>query len=82
MNPEFMRIEQSSEVTDSKKHEFGFGEGGVPWFLLLGYLAFLVFFTWYVVEYQLKDFEEHSPFPVSAETDSAGAETGSDSDEQ
>lgn len=47
------------EVTDSERHEFGFGEGGVPWFLLLGYLAFLSFFTWYVVTYQLADFEEH-----------------------
>ena len=77
MNPEFAQVEQSSEVTDSKKHEFGFGEGGVPWFLLLGYLALLVFFGWYVVDYPLKDFEEHSPFPISAEADSTGVDTDS-----
>ncbi len=60
MSPDETKM--SPEVTDSKRHEFGFGEGGVPWFLLLGYLSFLGFFTWYVVTFQLADFAKHSPF--------------------
>ena len=44
------------DITDSKKAELGFGPGGVPWLLLLFYLSFLAFFTWYAVEYQLPDF--------------------------
>jgi len=44
------------DTTDSKKAELGFGPGGVPWLLLLFYLSFLAFFTWYAVEYQLPDF--------------------------
>ena len=59
--------QMSPEVTDSERHEFGFGEGGVPWLLLLGYLFFLGFFTWYTVTYQLADFEENGPFPVADE---------------
>jgi hypothetical protein len=41
--------------------EMAYGHGGVPWYLLLGYLAFLVFFTWYVLEYQLPDYLERGP---------------------
>jgi hypothetical protein len=38
----------------------------VPWYLLLVYLAFLVFFTWYALEYQLPDFVDQGPIPVKA----------------
>lgn len=41
--------------------EMSYGHGGVPWFLLLGYLAFLTFFTWYTLEYQLPDYLEQGP---------------------
>lgn len=43
-------------VLDADKQEFDYGHGGVPWILLLFYLSFLVFFVWYVFEYQLPDF--------------------------
>jgi hypothetical protein len=46
---------------DSEQKKFGFGPGGVPWYLLLFYLAFLVFFTWYVLEFQLSDYLEQGP---------------------
>ena len=46
------------EKTDAEKFHPGYGKGGVPWYLLLFYLAFLSFFTWYVLEYQLPDFVE------------------------
>lgn len=45
----------------------GYGHGGVPWYLLLGYLAFLVFFTWYTLEYQLPDFLQQGPGQAPAE---------------
>ncbi len=51
----------SFEPSDATAHKFEFGDGGVPWYLLLFYLAFLVFFTWYVLEYQLPDFLEQGP---------------------
>ena len=38
-----------------------YGEGGVPWPLLLFYLSFLVFFTWYSLEFQLPDFLKQGP---------------------
>lgn len=58
----------TSEVTDSRRHDFRFGEGGVPWFLLLGYLSFLIFFTWYVLTYQVTDFVKHGSLgPAAAE---------------
>lgn len=41
---------------DRKPFRPGFGSGGVPWYLMVLYLAFLVFFTWYVLEYQLPDY--------------------------
>ena len=44
------------ERADADQFKPGFGKGGVPWFLLLVYLSFLCFFTWYVLEYQLEDF--------------------------
>jgi hypothetical protein len=49
------------EPGDREAVEIGFGEGGVPWYLLLLYLGFLVFFTWYVLEYQLPDYLEQGP---------------------
>lgn len=52
---------------DSRKQELGFGDGGVPWYLLIVYLAFLVFFTWYALEYQLPDFVEQGPIHVGGE---------------
>ncbi len=46
----------------------GYGHGGVPWYLLIGYLAFLIFFTWYSLEYQLPDYLEKGPVqPAQAE---------------
>ena len=49
------------EPRDDKQQEFAYGEGGVPWVLLLFYLSFLVFFTWYALEYQLPDFLQKGP---------------------
>ena len=46
----------------------GYGVGGVPWYLLLFYLAFLVFFCWYVLEYQLPDYLEKGPIKPAAES--------------
>lgn len=53
--------DSSFEPSDAVQHKFDFGDGGVPWYLLLVYLAFLVFFTWYVLEYQLPDFMKQGP---------------------
>lgn len=44
------------ESTDQEQADLGFGKGGVPWPLMLFYLAFLVFFVWYALEYQLPDY--------------------------
>lgn len=52
----------------------GFGRGGVPWYLLLLYLGFLVFFTWYTLTYQLPDFLNQGP----GQTDEAPATSSSD----
>lgn len=46
---------------DRERFDPGFGRGGVPWYLLALYLAFLVFFTWYVLEHQLPDYLEQGP---------------------
>ena len=46
----------TSQDTDGTQQTFSFGEGGVPWLLLLGYLSFLVFFAWYTLGFQLPDF--------------------------
>lgn len=48
-------------TSDDTQQEFGYGDGGVPWYLLLYYLGFLVFFTWYVLEYQLPQFLDEGP---------------------
>lgn len=47
--------------TDSRQHDPGFGHGGVPWYLMILYIGFLVFFTWYTLEYQLPDYLEKGP---------------------
>jgi len=49
------------EPNDAEAFEPGFGKGGVPWALLLFYLSFLTFFTWYTLEYQLPDFLDQGP---------------------
>ena len=51
----------SGEQLDARPAEFAYGHGGVPWYLMLFYLAFLVFFTWYTLEYQLPDYLEQGP---------------------
>jgi hypothetical protein len=49
------------EQSDRETAQLGFGKGGVPWALMLFYLAFLAFFAWYALEYQLPDFMEEGP---------------------
>lgn len=66
----------TAEETDSKQLDPGFGDGGVPWYLLAFYLAFLVFFTWYVLEYQLPDFAERG----SAHADRQAVEEPADAE--
>jgi len=68
MSEHELRSVSDEVVLDTEKHEFEYGKGGVPWFLLVFYTSFLVFFTWYVLEYQLPDFLEQSP--VQSETSS------------
>lgn len=51
----------ATEASDAKQAEFDFGPGGVPWYLLLFYLSFLVFFTWYTLEYHLPAFLDNGP---------------------
>ncbi len=51
----------SRDETDSKQKIFAYDNGGVPWYLLLFYLAFLVFFTFYTLEFQLPDFLQQGP---------------------
>ena len=53
--------ELSPPTSDAKQAEFEYGHGGVPLLLLLGYLTFLAFFTWYTLEFQLPDFLESGP---------------------
>jgi hypothetical protein len=48
----------TTEPNDASAYNPGFGRGGVPWYLLLFYLAFLGFFAWYSLEYQLDDYLE------------------------
>ncbi len=52
--------------TDADAADLGFGPGGVPWYLMVLYLGFLVFFVWYVLEYQLPDFLDQSPIESQA----------------
>jgi hypothetical protein len=46
---------------DGEAFHPGYGQGGVPWYLLALYIAFLMFFAWYVIEYQLPDYLEQGP---------------------
>jgi hypothetical protein len=52
-----------SEKLDRDAFKPGYGTGGVPWYLMVGYLSFLVFFTWYVLEHQLPDYLDQGPTP-------------------
>lgn len=52
--------------SDVEQADFGFGKGGVPWPLMMLYLGFLVFFVWYVLEYQLPDFLAQTPVASEA----------------
>lgn len=49
------------ETNDTQQETFKYGHGGVPWPLLLLYLGFLTFFTWYTLEYQLPDYLKQGP---------------------
>lgn len=61
-------------ASDREPAHIGYGTGGVPWLLLLFYLGFLVFFVWYVLEYQLPDFLQQGPIrPGAAQDGGAGA---------
>jgi hypothetical protein len=57
----------SESSGDAEQFEPGFGRGGVPWYLMLLYLGFLVFFTWYVLEYQLPDYLQKGPVKPQAD---------------
>jgi len=57
----------NTEPGDARAFEPGYGKGGVPWFLLLLYLSFLTFFTWYVLEFQLPDFLNQGPGQTTEE---------------
>lgn len=50
-----------TEGTDRAQARFAYGPGGVPWPLLFLYLGFLIFFTWYTLEFQLPDFLRKGP---------------------
>lgn len=63
------------ELTDSAQADLGFGDGGVPIALLLFYLAFLVFFTWYTVDFQLPAFESEGPVSIGESEGSSGADS-------
>ena len=49
------------ERSDETQAQFGFGKGGVPWYLMLFYLGFLTFFVWYVLEHQLPSYLDEGP---------------------
>ena len=49
------------EASDNEAFSPGFGKGGVPWYLLVFYVAFLVFFTWYTTEFQLPGLVQDGP---------------------
>lgn len=66
---------------DAAQLKPGFGRGGVPWPLLLLYLGFLVFFTWYTMNFQLPGFVDQGPgsseeAPVDAATGSSDETDG------
>lgn len=51
----------TGEDTDAQQKVFQYDNGGVPWYLLLFYLAYLVLLTFYSLEYQLPDFLNQGP---------------------
>ncbi len=51
----------TGEETDSEQKVFAFDTGGVPWYLLLIYVGYLVFFAMYVLDFQLPDFLNQGP---------------------
>ena len=58
------------EKSDETAADLGFGKGGIPWYLMIFYISFLVFFAWYVLEYQLPDYLDQGPItPVTPEVD-------------
>lgn len=58
----------SNTPDDREQFHPGYGHGGVPWLLMLFYVAFLIFFTWYCLEYQLPDYLQKGPVkPAQAE---------------
>ena len=61
----------NQEKTDSEQHDPGFGHGGVPWYLMLLYIGFLVFFTWYSLEYQLPDDLQKGPKELTPAAEAA-----------
>ena len=52
---------EAREDTDSQQKVFDYDSGGVPWYLLLFYLSYLVLLTFYSLEYQLPDFLQQGP---------------------
>ena len=65
--PRFPYVCEDPEAIDSKQADLGFGEGGVPFLLLLLYLSFLVFFTWYTMGFQLPEFLEDGPMAIESD---------------
>ena len=64
---EFPQSRGDRDTTDAEQAHLGFGDGGVPWLLVLLYLSFLTFFTWYALEYQLPNFLESNDVPAAQE---------------
>lgn len=62
------------EQSDARRQLYSYGEGGVPFVLLLLYLSFLVFFTWYTLAYQVPDYFERSDGGAWAAADDDPAE--------
>lgn len=61
MNEAKPALPQQRDPLDAAPFVPSYGHGGVPWYLVALYLAFLVFFTWYVLEYQLPDYLQKGP---------------------
>jgi len=59
-------VSEPEDAPDTRQFHPGYGHGGVPWSLMLLYIGFLVFFTWYVVEFQLPDYLEKGPVKPAA----------------
>jgi len=59
------------EPGDASAASLGYGKGGVPWLLMLLYAAFLFFFVWYTLEYQLPDYLEQGPITPGGAAESS-----------